>query len=275
MQTAKKKPLIILFEAKGELDFPENFNREFHTHLLCHRGFVEFHFKDQKMKCKSGEFLFWFAESRLTDLKFSKGFKASVLLVEKDFLYDNIPDQNLGIDATLYSRDNPIFLLNNKQDKDRILSDFSMINERFLDGEHRFYDESLRLQMKLFILGMWHTFAEALLRKRTTLSGTLYERFMQLLEIHCLQKREVQFYADYLHITAKHLNYVCKSTSDITASKWIQRFARERIELLLQNKTLNISEIADEMEFSSRSFFTRYVKKVLGVTPREFRNRLG
>jgi AraC family transcriptional activator of pobA len=29
------------------------------------------------------------------------------------------------------------------------------------------------------------------------------------------------------------------------------------------------------MEFSSRSFFTRYVKKLLGVTPIEYRARLG
>ncbi|WP_425287340.1 AraC family transcriptional regulator [Lutimonas vermicola] len=38
---------------------------------------------------------------------------------------------------------------------------------------------------------------------------------------------------------------------------------------------LNITEIADEMEFSSRSFFTRYVKKVLGMTPSEYCLRLG
>jgi len=44
--------------------------------------------------------------------------------------------------------------------------------------------------------------------------------------------------------------------------------------ILLQNKPLNISEIANKIEFSSRSFFTRYVKKLLGVTPSEYRGRL-
>ena len=78
-----------------------------------------------------------------------------------------------------------------------------------------------------------------------------------------------------LHITAKYLNAVCKQNSGITASEWIQRNTKERIVLLLENPSLNIAEIADEMEFSSRSFFTRYVKKVLGVTPSEYRNRMG
>ncbi|WP_414601145.1 helix-turn-helix domain-containing protein [Algoriphagus sp. NG3] len=58
------------------------------------------------------------------------------------------------------------------------------------------------------------------------------------------------------------------------ASEWIQRHTKERIIFLLQNKNLNISEIADEMGFSSRSFFTRYVKKLLGVTPKEYRERI-
>lgn len=102
-----------------------------------------------------------------------------------------------------------------------------------------------------------------------------YEEFMHLLSEHCLQQREVQFYSDKLHITPKYLNHLCKTHSGVTASEWIQRHARERIIILLQSKRLNISEIADEMEFSSRSFFTRYVKKLLGVTPSEYRERLG
>jgi AraC-like DNA-binding protein len=90
-----------------------------------------------------------------------------------------------------------------------------------------------------------------------------------------MKEREVQFYAGQLNITAKYLNAVSKQNSGITASEWIQRFVKERIVLLLQNKNLNIAEISDEMRFSSRSFFTRYVKKVLGLTPSEYRDRLG
>ena len=97
---------------------------------------------------------------------------------------------------------------------------------------------------------------------------------MHLAQQHCMEEREVQFYSNHLHITPKYLNYVCKQNTGVTASEWIQRYAKERIMLLLKNKNLNIAEIAEKMEFSSRSFFTRYVKKLLGVTPSEFRNRL-
>tara|TARA_R110000796_G_scaffold13818_3_gene44545 strand:- start:46168 stop:47001 length:834 start_codon:yes stop_codon:yes gene_type:complete len=269
-------PRIILFEMTNGMAFPHGFNENYHAHLFCHRGKLTFLFNDTKLTCKTGEFVFWFANSKLADLVFSKGFKATVLLVENEFLNDNLPDQRWGIDATLHSRQYPVKQLNEKSDKQRVLSNFRLLHDKFKDREHRFYEEALRLQMRLFVLEMWHTFArEYERRKRSLQTGTLYERFVQLVREHSMKKREVWFYADHLNITAKYLNYVSKKNSGITASAWIQRYARERIVLFLQNENLNISEIADEMEFSSRSFFTRYVKKVLGVTPSEYRNRMG
>ncbi len=270
-----KHPRILLLEVTGERDFPKNFYTLYHTHLYCHKGSIGFLFNDQMMECKGGQFLFWFAESRLSGLRFSKNFKAAVLLVEKAFLTDNIPDQSWSINAQLHSRAYPVKTDITTQDKEKILTNFKRLNERFLETGHRFYEEALKLQMRLFILEMWHTFAnEYEQRKHSLQTGTLYERFIQLLQRYCMQHREVQFFSKELNITPKYLNHLCKIHSGITASEWIQRHAKERIIILLQNKKLNISEIADEMEFSSRSFFTRYVKKLLGVTPNEYRERL-
>lgn len=270
-----EQPRILLLEIAGEKSFPDNFYRLYHTHLYCHKGSIEFLFNDQLMECRGGQFLFWFAESRLSRIRSSKNFKATVLLVEKEFLMDNIPDQSWSINAQLHSRVYPVKTSITAQDKEKILTNFKALNKRFLETGHRFYEEALKLQMQLFVLEMWHTFAnEYEQRKHSLQTGTLYERFIQLLQQYCMQHREVQFYSNKLNITAKYLNHLCKIHSGITASEWIQRHAKERILILLQNKNLNISEIADEMEFSSRSFFTRYVKKLLGVTPNEYRGRL-
>ncbi|MES2140179.1 MAG: helix-turn-helix domain-containing protein [Bacteroidota bacterium] len=272
----KKTDLIIILEALGNIKFPKDFLSRFHTHILCLRGSFSFTFNDRSYTCRSGEFVFYFADSKVGDFKFSKNFKAIILLVEKDFLNKNIPDQKLSIDALLHSKENPVLHLYHNKDREKVLSNFRLLHQRYLEKDHRFYEEMLSRQMQLFILEMWHTFAnEYEHRKRTVQSGTLYERFMQLLQENCMKEREVQFYAEKLYITAKYLNYVSKRNTGVTASDWIQRYARERIILLLQNKNLNVAEIADEMNFSSRSFFTRYVKKLLGVTPSEFRNRLG
>tara|TARA_R110002020_G_scaffold466081_1_gene688229 strand:+ start:321 stop:1115 length:795 start_codon:yes stop_codon:yes gene_type:complete len=262
-------------EVKNQEDFPEEFLKYYHTHLLCQKGSMEFIFNQEEFKCRAGEFVFWFSGSKVIDITFSKNFKASVLLVEKELLNDNIPDQGRSIDATLHSNRFPVLHLHDKDDRNRILQNFRLLHEKSIQTEHRFYEEVLKFQMRLFILEMWHVFSNDFEhRKRSIQTGSLYERYMHLLQEYCMKEREVQFYANQLHITAKYLNAVCKQNSGVTASEWIQRFAKERLEILLQNTDLNISEIADKMEFSSRSFFTRYVKKVLGLSPSEYRNRL-
>jgi AraC-like DNA-binding protein len=268
-------PTIRLLRIASKKDFPKNFEKLYHTHLYCEKGNVTFLFNDQMMHCKNGQFLFWFAESRLARLRFSNNFKAIALLVENKFLMNNIPDQGWSINAQLHSRIYPVKAVHTQKDKAKIITNFSRLNERFQETDHRFYQEALKLQMQLFVLEMWHTFAnEYDQRKHSLQTGSLYERFMQLIQLHCLHHREVQFYSRKLNITAKYLNHLCKIHSGITASLWIERHVKERLIIMLQNNNLNITEIADEMEFSSRSFFTRYVKRLLGLTPKAYRARM-
>jgi len=265
---------VFLFKTASIAQFPEDFQSRFHTHIYCQSGTVKFSFNGRQFHCKKGEFIFWLAGLSITDLSFSSNFKATMLFVEKDLLTKNLPSANASIDSYIHSKENPI-LHPEKDDKEKILKNFQLLYDKSQETNHRFYEEMLKLQMQIFLLEMWHIFEDELNRKKRSLqSGTFYERFLQLVQQHCMKERQVRFYSDKLNITPKYLNYICKVNTRITASEWIQRYAKERIILLLQNKDLNISEIADEMDFSSRSFFTRYVKKLLGVSPSEFRNKV-
>ena len=262
---------VILYKTASTAQFPEDFQTRFHTHIYCQSGTVKFTFNGQQYQSKKGEFIFWLAGLDVSELSFSANFKATLLFVESDLLTSNLLSANASIDSIIHSKENPI-LHPDKKDKEKILKNFQLLYDISQETNHRFYDEIIKLQMQIFLLKMWHIFEVELDRKKRSLqSGTLYERFLQLVQEHCMKEREVHFYSEKLNITPKYLNYICKINTRITASEWIQRYAKERIILLLQNKNLNISEIADEMEFSSRSFFTRYVKKLLGVTPSEFR----
>jgi AraC family transcriptional regulator, transcriptional activator of pobA len=265
---------VILYKTASRAQFPADFQTRFHTHIYCQSGTVKFTFNGKQYHGKKGEFVFWLAGLHVSDLWFSANFKATMLFVDSDLLTSNLPSANVSIDSYIHSKENPI-LHPEKKDKEKILKNFQLLYDKSQETDHRFFEEGLKLQMQLFLLEMWHIFEDELdRRKRSLQSGTLYERFVQLLQQHAMTKREVRFYSDKLNITPKYLNYICKVNTRITASEWIQRYSKERIILLLQNKNVNISEIADEMDFSSRSFFTRYVKKLLGVTPKEYRERI-
>src|SRR6188474_885311 len=171
-----EKPKIILLKASGSEEFPKDFQKKYHTHIFCQRGSTRFIFNDRPFDCKQGEFIFW--------------------------LSDNFPNLNTATDAILHHRVNPI-LHPDKINKVRILKNFQSLYSKSLETSNRFYDEILKLQMQLFILEMWDIFMDQLERRNRTLqSGTLYERFVHLSELHCMKNREVQFYSDQLHITA-------------------------------------------------------------------------
>ncbi|RYY69314.1 MAG: AraC family transcriptional regulator, partial [Chitinophagaceae bacterium] len=135
---------IMLLEFAGKVKFPDNYLQHFHTHILCSRGSIKFDFNGKQYSAKAGEFVFWFADSQLINVSVSKNFKAHVLFVERDLLDSNIPDQSWSIDVLLHSKANPILHLQ-ENDKGKVVSNFSLLHERYLAAGHLFYNEILQL----------------------------------------------------------------------------------------------------------------------------------
>lgn len=51
----------------------------------------------------------------------------------------------------------------------------------------------------------------------------------------------------------------------------ISYYAMHELVELLQDTTFTFTDIADRMNFSTQPFFSSYVKKMLGVSPSEYR----
>ena len=89
-----------------------------------------------------------------------------------------------------------------------------------------------------------------------------------------VRNRDLEFYASRLCITPHYLSEICKKISGKPASYWIDRFTMQEITRLLRQKELSLSEIAERMNFSSLSYFSRYIRKRLGIHPTGYRNSL-
>ena len=102
-------PIVVLLESFSGKELPRDFQKDYHTHLLCRGGRASFLVGDSTLECGRGEFAFLLAgDGTLRDLAFSSDFRATVLLVEQDFMNDNVPDLNWGIDAVLHARKHPV-----------------------------------------------------------------------------------------------------------------------------------------------------------------------
>ena len=102
-------------------------------------------------------------------------------------------------------------------------------------------------------------------------SDRIYRRFMLMLAENSNVNRSVQSYADELCVSPKYLTSVCRKHSDRTASELIATAVVSRIKQLLLYSDLSIKEVAGEMGFTNLSFFGKYVKKHLGVSPNHYR----
>ena len=103
----------------------------------------------------------------------------------------------------------------------------------------------------------------------------VYRKFMLLLAENSNMNRSVKSYADELCVSPKYLTSVCRKHSDYTASELIATSVISRIKQLLLYSDLSIKEVAAEMGFDNLSFFGKYVKKHLGLSPNNYRKNNG
>ena len=111
-------------------------------------------------------------------------------------------------------------------------------------------------------------------RKQTT-NDDLHRRFLELLAFSRGRTRKVEQFAEQLFVTPDQLTAATKAVSGRTALDWITEATVKAIthELLYTRKT--VSEISDELDFPSLSFFGKYFKQHTGLSPRAFRERYG
>lgn len=85
--------------------------------------------------------------------------------------------------------------------------------------------------------------------------------------------RSVKKYAEDLCITPKYLSFISKSVCGKTALELIHESTVNTIVRYLKHSNLSIKEIADILEFPNLSFFGKFTKNHLGVSPTEYRRQ--
>lgn len=149
---------------------------------------------------------------------------------------------------------------------------YSHINSIFRDSENPFAYQAMVLAICSFFLETGYKCYMPLMDDYPYGNRRLLDRFMTLVQQNFKSERFLDFYADQLQITPKHLSRTVKAITGFTAVEWIERYVVLEAKVLLKSTNLNIQQIADELNFHSQSFFGKYFKKKVGMSPKEFRN---
>jgi AraC-like DNA-binding protein len=99
----------------------------------------------------------------------------------------------------------------------------------------------------------------------------IIDNFMRLVEESDGRIRRVDEFATRLNITPKYLSTILKEVMNRRPSAYIQLYTLKAIEYRLRFTDMTMQEISHDLNFPNPSFFGRYCKEHLGMTPLEYR----
>ncbi len=204
--------------------------------------------------------------------KLSDDFKALFIGVAPGYVNSAVPDIHTLLPFVLNFKQNPIICLN--QDEVDSIAEF-----------HAFLWKKIKIAGSTYSRHMIHHLLQSLLyetldifNKRNTYAPIkrsrnedIFYNFFLLVERDFKIDRSVAFYADKLFISPKHLSAVVKTVSGRTAGEWIDNYVILTAKVMLRSSSQTIQEISSALNFANQSFFGKYFKHHVGMSPSEYR----
>lgn len=95
---------------------------------------------------------------------------------------------------------------------------------------------------------------------------------VQLVIENYTRERRAQFYADKLGISQQHLSTTVRQVTGKNVLDIIAHVVMVDVKAKLKSSDMTIQEIAYSLNFPSASFFGKYFKRYMGMSPLEYRN---
>ena len=267
--TQKSEPIIFadsVFALSGLTD------QDSVIHVLCLNGAMSLLYQQTYFNVVPGDYVILPSLRLAGAFAQSSDFRAIVMALNSRFVMGLALKSNYGITGHLSLLQNPVMKLNNVWLK-RCEEDLNRIRNRCHEFNSRFGKEMLEHLLMAHILDLYEIHAENnKLKEISAKNADLLNRFIALLmNGDYRQHRDLDYYAQKLFVSSHYLSEVCRKVGGKGASYFIDRFTLQEISNLLQDKKYSLSEISEIMNFSSVSYFSRYVHQKTGMTPSEYR----
>lgn len=242
--------------------------------IMCLNGTAQFEVNSVHYTIKRGLAFIYMPKLVMNACIFSPDFEAATLCLSPRIMAKFIGESKLWEKAFNISR-NPIIEFN--EQNAHIFSLYGELIANRLNDTNRPYRKEVMSALTAATVFELFTEIEKQHGKEPhpvlTSGDRLFQRFIVLLSDQDIKPRSVAWYADKLCVTTKYLSSVCKSISKKTARNIISMYVIADIQYLLKYSTLSTKEIAAKLDFPNISFFGKYVKAHLGMSPNEYRRR--
>ena len=244
-------------------------------HLLCTAGEGSFVFNERCYHIVKNDLVVIPMPNKVKNLAAHTDLQVEWFAADYKFLQNLLPSNNYSIGGSIALNQDPVILLTDEQAR-HILDDFHRLRERMEDSHLQFYREL----MGSLCLTMMYDIFEAHAQREATDSHTdrtayIVKQLMALLSTGISRtERDVSYYAARLNVSPKYLSATIKRVTGHSVTSYINRHTIPILKDYLNDERLSLSQIADSMNFTSLSYFSRYCTKHLGQSPSEYRQSL-
>ena len=241
-------------------------------HLLCTAGEGSFVFNEKCYHIVPNDLVVIPMPHRMSNLAAHADLQVEWFAADYKFLQNLLPSNNYSIGGSISLNQDPVIHLSTQQAAN-VLEDFHRLRDRLHDRERLFYREmmgSLCLTM-IYDIFEFHARRDAT-APHSDRTAYIVKQFLQLLSTDVSRtQRDVRYYADRLHVSSKYLSSTVKRVTGHSVSSYIDRHTVPIVKDYLADERLSLSQIAELMNFTSLSYFSRYCSKHLGQSPSEYR----
>ena len=250
--------------------------------IVCTGGMAQFDYDGQQIQLRKNDLYLYMAHSVVCNFMSSPDFNCRQIWFSHSELWNINMYGEVSLADLAYLKQHPKVHLS---DEDVALLDdyFGLLCRRMRDHKPLLYSEIVRSLVSTMMLEMLCMMRrdkaqrEQMAVQDDSTPGfhrrRLADRFMRLVEQSDGRIRKVDDFANQLNVTPKYLSTLLKETMNRRPSEVIQLFTAKAIVRRLRFTDMTMQEIANDLNFPNASFFGKYVKEHLGMTPLEYRKK--
>ena len=244
-------------------------------HLICLAGEGSFVFNEHCYHIVKNDLVVIPMPNRVRNLAAHADLQVEWFAADYKFLQNLLPSNNYSIGGSISLNQDPVIRLTDEQFR-HLLDDFHRLRDR-MDANHlQFYREL----MGSLCQTMMYDIFEAHAQRESTGSHTdrtayIVKQLMTLLGTGVSRtERDVSYYAERLNVSPKYLSTTIKRVTGHSVTSYIDRHTIPILKDYLNDERLSLTQIAELMNFTSLSYFSRYCAKHLGLSPSDYRHSL-
>jgi AraC family transcriptional regulator, transcriptional activator of pobA len=264
--------IITLDKLLGKYDLTSHYMTKPHRikfyNILYFTSGDDYHYVDfKKYQVKKGSLIF-LNKDQIHSFSKTANYKGYIILFTDKFLSRNL----INIQKVFYNILSKPYILDNCFEEFETI--FKQLINEYEDTNNLFKEKIFVSLFNYLILKSEKLLSNEINDNQNEKYLTIFEEFTNLLHENYQLSRNVNFYAEKLTISPKHLNTLCRKFLNLSAKNTIDNFVvLEAKRELISNSP--IKEIAYKLGFLETTNFVKYFKKQTNISPSKFKEQLG